>query len=162
MHKLRTYFGISDDLQDFAEEFLNRPGYLSDAKMLRHADGALVAVVCQDGSFQVELCSVPAGLVIPDHVHPHADTIEVSVAGALRLRVNGVDPFDGMPDELVARRNRWRGLRINHTDIHGTTVGEPGAMFFSIQKWRGVEPRSVLTDYAGTPLGSQHKGLMGW
>jgi quercetin dioxygenase-like cupin family protein len=156
--RLRTHFGIADDLQDFAEDFLNRRGYLANMRSLQRADGALVALVCREGVYQVELCAVPGGLVIPDHTHPQADTIEVGLAGALRLRVNGVDPFEGLPDALIERRNRWRGLRINHDDVHGTTVGQPGAMFFSIQRWRG-EPRSVLTDYAGEPLGPQHRAL---
>lgn len=161
-HRLRTFLCVQDDLQDFAEHWLNSPAYLSDAKSLTHADGALVACVYRDDTYQVELCSVPPGLVIPDHVHPNADTIEVSIAGALRLHVNGVDPFAGMPDALVARRNKWRGLRINHDDVHGTTVGEPGALFFSIQRWLGCPPRSVLTDYVGLPLGEQHMGMKQW
>jgi quercetin dioxygenase-like cupin family protein len=159
-HRLRTFFGVNDDLQEFAEHWLNSPAYLADAKELTYADGALVACVYRDDVFQVELCSTPGGLVIPDHTHPHADTIEVSVAGALRLHVNGRDPFAGLPDAIVARRNKWRGIRINHDDVHGTTVGHPGAMFFSIQKWLGCAPMSVLTDYAGKPLGAQHRAML--
>lgn len=159
MHKLRTHFAVDDDLQAFAESWLNGPRQLTEARSLTAADGALVALLHRDGCYQVELCSVPAGLVIPMHTHPRADTIEVSVAGALRLQVNGVDPFAGLPDELVARRNHWRGIRINHDDVHGTQVGAPGAVFLSIQRWQG-EPRSVLTDYVGVPLGAQHQGLL--
>lgn len=158
MKKLRTMFGIADDLQDFAEDFLNRPAYLAGAGPMRQADGALVTVVYSDARFQVELCAVPGGLVIPDHTHPHADTIEVGLAGALRLHVNGDDPFAGLPDRLLERRNRWRGLRINHDDVHGTTVTGAGALFFSIQRWT-CAPKSVLTDYVGAPLGEQHRSM---
>lgn len=128
---------------------------------MAHADGALVACLYRDSTHQVELCCVPPGMVIPDHVHPHADTIEVTVAGVLRLHVNGDDVYAGMADEYVQRLNRWRGIRINRSDVHGTTVpvGGRGAMFLSIQKWTDG-PRSVLTDYEGAPLGEAHKGMI--
>lgn len=161
MTRLRTHFGVDDDLQAFAERWLNSPGYLSHAKSMAHADGALVACVYRDSTYQVELCCVPPGLVIPDHVHPHADTIEVTVAGVLRLHVNGEDVYSGMSDEYVQRLNLWRGVRINRRDVHGTVspVGECGAMFFSIQKWTDG-PRSVLTDYVGGALGETHRGMI--
>ena len=159
MKRLRTWFGIDDELQAFAERWLNTGGSLCGAHSLTAADGSMVACLYRDGAYQVELCTTPAGMVIPEHIHPHADTIEVSVAGALRLTVNGVDAFEGMSDEAVARVSKWRGLRINHNDWHGTTVGAPGAMFLSIQKWLDGVPRSVLTDYEGGRLGPQHECL---
>lgn len=158
-HKLRTYFGVDDDLQEFAERFLNSGGILSSAVALTKVDGAMVTVLHRDDRFQVELCCVAGGTVIPPHTHPNADTIEVSVAGAMRLLVNGVDPFEGIPDDLVMRRGRWRGIRINHDDVHGTTVPEPGSVFLSIQRWNGP-PQSVLTDYKGAPLGPQHLEML--
>lgn len=160
MHRLRTIFGIHDDLQVFAEDWLNRPSQLLSAVSLSRADGALVTVLYRDDRFQVELCAVPGGLVIPAHTHPNADTIEVGVSGALRLIVNDIDVFAGIPDETLVRLNRWRGIRINHDDVHGTVVGEPGAMFMSIQRWNGCAPKSVLTDYEGGALGPQHEEML--
>ncbi|MBS0342012.1 MAG: hypothetical protein JSS56_15945 [Proteobacteria bacterium] len=160
--KLRTMFGADDELQAFAEHWLSGPGCLSGASSLAHTDGAMVACLYRDSTFQVELCCVPPGFVIPDHVHPHADTIEVPVAGVLRLHVNGKDVYAGRCDERVQRLNRGSGIRINHTDVHGTAapVGETGAMFLSIQKWLGCEPLSVLTDYLGRPLGEGHQEML--
>ena len=158
MKKLRTFFGIDDDLQEFAERFLNTGGILFGSQSLTRADGALVNLLYSEGRFQVELCAIPGGTVIPPHVHPNADTIEVSLGGAMRLHVNGVDPFEGMPDEIMARRGKWRGIRINHTDVHGTTVPDPGTMFLSIQRWVG-KPASVLPDYRGAPLGPEHRAM---
>lgn len=159
--QLRTYLGVDDDLQAFAEGWLNGTACLSNAKSIAHADGALVACLYRDSTYQVELCCVPPGLVIPDHVHPNADTIEVTVAGVLRLHVNGKDIYVGMTDEGVQRLNRGRGIRINRSDVHGTVapVGEHGALFLSIQRWADG-PRSVLTDYVGAPLGEIHRGMM--
>lgn len=159
MHHLRTFFRIDDDLQEFAQDWLNRESLLSSALSLTASDGVMVAVLYRDERFQVELCVVPGGLVIPPHTHPNADTIEVSVAGAIRLEVNGVEPFAALPDDVLARGNRWRGVRINATDVHGTVVPHPGAMFLSIQRWV-CTPKSVLTDYRGAPLGQQHKEII--
>jgi hypothetical protein len=159
MKKLRTFFGIDDDLQAFAEEWMSREGQLANAQSLTLADGALVSVLYREGHFQVEMCAVPGGLVIPPHTHPQADTIEVGIAGALRLTVNGVDPFSHVPDERLPKLTKGRGLRINHNDVHGTVVTMPGSLFLSIQRWTG-EPKSVLTDYSGAPLGPQHEGML--
>lgn len=160
-HRLRTFFGIDDDLQAFAEGWLNRPSQLANALSLSQADGALVSVLYRDDRFQVELCAVTAGTFIPAHVHPNADTIEVSVSGALRLPVNGRVVDADVPDRLLARFNRWRGIRINHDDVHGgAVVPQPGAMFLSIQRWNVGPPKSVLTDYAGEPLGNMHRSML--
>lgn len=158
-NRLRTAFEIRDDLHEFADAWLASQGALADARELRHADGAMVAVLHRAGRYQVELCCVSGGTVIPDHIHPNADTIEVPVAGLLRLRVNGVDPFAGMSDERLRNFRRPFGIRINHDDWHGTEVGAPGSMFLSIQRWTG-DPQSVLTDYAGEPLGDLHRSLL--
>lgn len=157
--RLRVAFGVADDLHDFAEAWLQQAGSLTGAKELRHADGAMVAVLYREGRYQVELCCVAADTLIPDHVHPHADTIEVSVAGPLRLQVNGVEPFAAIPDERLERLSKGTGIRINATDVHGTYVPPPGAVFLSIQRWV-AEPKSVLTDYSGQPLGGLHRELL--
>lgn len=153
---------VNDELQEFAEGWLNGKSCLSNAKSIVYADGAMVSCLYRDGTYQVELCCLPPGMSIPDHVHPHADTIEVTVAGVLRIHVNGQDVYAGMTDEYLQRLNHGRGLRINHDDIHGTIkpVGAQGALFLSIQKWIDGPPRSVLTDYMGEPLGNIHRGMV--
>ena len=151
--KLRTAFGADDDLQAFAESWLARGGALTGAVSVKCLDnGTLVACLYRDDRFQVEMFCCPPGLVIPAHTHPRVDTIEVNVAGPLRLQVNGVPIYGDLSDERVVRASRGKGIRIDHDDAHGTAepVGKSGAIFLSIQRWVG-EPDSVVTDYKGAP-----------
>lgn len=157
---MKTVFGIEDDLQEFAERWLSEGRHLTQAKSINYVDGVLVSCLYRDSKFQVELCCAPPRFVIPNHTHPNADTIEVPVYGVLRLHVNGIDIYDGVNEKTASRMNRGVGVRINHNDIHGTTfpVGEGGAIFLSVQSWNG-SPKSVLTDYVGSPLGEMHRRM---
>lgn len=157
MHQLRTIFGIADDLQDFAQEFLNSGGILSHAISQRQTGNNLIAVLHRDGQFQVEMFVIPGGFVINPHRHPNTDTIEVPISGLVRLNVNGVEPFAKFSDEAL-KKMRWRGLRINHDDMHGGTVAEGGAMFLSIQRWV-TKPTSVQLDYIGASNSEAHARL---
>jgi hypothetical protein len=146
-------FAIDDDLHRFAASWL-ADGEKPIPTQWTHMDGAAVSCAYLCAPFQVELCRVPEGYVIPDHVHPNADTIEAGAEGAVRLFVNGIDSFARLTDEMMPRLVRGRGIRINATDIHrGYAVAD--TLFYSIQRWKGT-PRSVLSDYRGTPLGPQH------
>jgi hypothetical protein len=152
----RCAFAIDDDLHHFAAMWLALPPPPMPTEWV-HMDGAAVACLHTAAPFQVELCRVPSGYVIPDHVHPHADTIEVGVEGAVRLAVNGIDAFKRIPDSMMPRVVRGRGIRINATDMHGgRAVARQTAFFYSIQRWIG-DPQSVLSDYKGQPLGPRHK-----
>jgi hypothetical protein len=152
---MRCAFAIDDDLHAFARSWLESPSF--DAEHVAVVDGATVERVYRGGAMQVELCRVPAGYRIPEHVHPHADTIEVGVSGAIRLTVNGADPFAFVPDARLAAFTRGRGVRINHADVHGG-VALTDCAFWSIQRWES-KPTSVLTDYSGAKLGPQHEAL---
>ena len=151
---MRVAFAIEDDLQAYARRVT-----FAWPTSMREVEGAQVATVHREGNFQAELCCVRGGFVIPEHVHPGADTIEVTLAGAVRLTVNGVDPFDRIPDERLPAFAQGRGIRINATDVHGGRVLPCGAWFLSIQLWV-AEPRSVLTDYRGATLGARHEALL--
>lgn len=155
--KLRCGYAIHDDLHAFAEAWISG----GQAMPLRTTDAGTAQVLClyREGAYQVELCCMSAGAVIPPHVHPHADTIEVGVFGAVRLSVNGADPYADIPDDRLADFTRMRGIRINATDVHGGRVVGAGAAFLSIQRWAG-DPQSVLTDYRGEPLGGKHKAML--
>jgi len=153
----RCIYQVNDSLHDFATRWLRgNPALHADGGTA--VDGALVQCLHRDGAFQVELCTVRGGVVIPPHVHPAADTIELGVSGAMRLIVNGVAPFAAIDDATLARRWSRIGVRINHCDVHGATVPAGGTTFLSIQRWRG-QPRSVLTDYVGQRLGAQHEAM---
>jgi len=150
---MRVAYRIDDDLQAYAEGLrFDWPSRMAEV------EGAQVAVVHRRGQFQAELCCVRGGFVIPEHVHPHADTIEMMLCGAMRLFVNGIDPFSRIPDARLTAFARLRGIRINSTDVHGGKALHGGAWFLSVQRWKG-EPRSVLTDYVGDVLGPRHAEL---
>lgn len=157
---LRVEYAIEDDLQCFAKNWLAGP-ILVHASALREADGTQVATLHRDGRWQVELCCVRGQVEIPEHTHPEVDTIEVTVCGAIRLTVNGIDPFDWVPDGRLPGFVRARGIRINAVDRHGGKVLPGGVMFLSIQRWR-LTPSSVLTNYRGLPLGNEHQGMITW
>lgn len=147
--RFRCALALDDDLQRFAAQWLADP-VETEAHPVVVADGATVTRIYCRGPFQIERCRVPAGCEIPAHVHPHADTIEVGESGAVRLVVNGTDPFAAVPDDRLSAFTRGRGIRINAADLHGGRALGEGATFLSVQRWAG-EPKSVLTDYVGTP-----------
>lgn len=157
MSKFRCAYEVLDELHHFAALWLAHP-VRNQARVL-WADGAKVERLYVSHEYQVERCSVPPGFAIPAHTHPRADTIEVGLAGAVRLSVNGVDPFAAVPDARLGAFTRGRGIRINAADSHGGVALGQGAVFLSVQRWAG-EPLSVLTDYAGKPLGAEHEALL--
>ncbi len=145
--RLRTAFEVDDDLQRYAEAFLfARAGCLATGGEVRDIGSAQFAVLAREAPYQVEMGIVRGGELIPDHVHPHADTIEIGVAGGVRLKVNGADPFAAVPDERLAAFTRRRGIRINRCDWHGGQVLAGGAVFLSVQRWIGP-PSSVIVDF---------------
>ena len=85
MNKLRTMFGIDDDLQAFAQDWLGRRCQLSGALSLTHADGALVSVLYRDDRYQVELCAVPGGLIIPRSTFLHTEAAAPAQSSTCRL-----------------------------------------------------------------------------
>lgn len=150
---MRVAFAVHDELHAYAQAIrFDWPQHMVEV------EGAQVAVVHRDGPFQAELCCLRGGVLIPEHVHPHVDTIELGVCGAVRLFINGRDPFEAVPDERLAAFVQRRGIRINSDDVHGGRVLPGGAWFLSVQHWRGA-PRSVLSDYQGQPLGQRHSAL---
>lgn len=156
MSKFRCAYAVLDELHHFAALWLEHP--VKNAPRILYADGAKVERLYVSHEYQIERCTVPAGFVIPNHTHPRADTIEVGVSGAVRLSVNGVDPFAAIPDDRLGAFTRGRGIRINAVDSHGGVALADGAVFLSVQRWVGA-PMSVLTDYQGDPLGAEHEAL---
>jgi hypothetical protein len=161
MERLRCLFGEDDALHRFAERFLQTASFFgmnaaNDALALGEV---VVAKLHTEGAFQVELVAVQGGYYIPPHVHPHMDSIEVNVAGAVRFVVNGNDVFKGLTDARLLQRSKMRGLRINRSDVHHGQVLPCGALFLSIQHWREA-PGSVGLDYRGTPLNAHHADLL--
>lgn len=159
MDRLRCLFAKNDDLHEFADKFLRYSNFFSmlasGSNMWDWGD----ATVCRLHTaepFQVELVTVRGGYYIPPHVHPHMDSIEVNLSGAVRFVINGDDVFENTTDERLLQRMHLRGIRIDHNDIHHGQVLPCGACFLSFQKWH-KPATSVGLDYKGTPLNELHQ-----
>lgn len=162
MKRLRCLFGIDDELHAYAQRFLEAATFFSmnaPAAEMLDLGGPTVCKLQQDGEYQVELVSVPAGFYIPKHVHPNMDSIEVSISGAVRFILNDVDIFAHLDDARLLCRAKHRSLRINRTDVHHGKALATGAIFLSIQRWTG-NPASAGTDYAGVSLSEKHEHLL--
>lgn len=154
-------FPKDDELQSFAKHWLSTFSILNmkaDPSDLIDVGPVRTSVLHKEGQFQVELCMIDAGYVIPEHVHPNMDSIEVPLSGGVRFTINGIDPYVNVNDDRLIQFGRGKGWRINSDDVHGGRVMGSGAVFLSIQHWK-TEPKKVLSDYVGGFLSRQHEGL---
>lgn len=113
----------------------------------------------QAGAFQVQLFIFPAGTEVPEHRHPHVDTIELRVAGDFDFRVAGISsiPLDFLADRRGPVSRWWgRGVRVRPGDWHDLSVGASGAAFLSVQHWLQGEPSTVGLDWEGRPVNKLH------
>ncbi len=155
-----------DELHQFAENFISTAGVLGAvpfAGAVDHVENLTSVLMYRKDQFQVQLFIVPEGTVIPEHVHPNVDSIEVYVGGNIRFSHSGrftshadeVVAFDG-PLGLAKMRGAW--IRVKPNDLHGGVFGKGGGVFFSIQHWlNGVKPHCVARDYSGLTMGQDHK-----
>jgi hypothetical protein len=119
--------------------------------------GSQFSVIAADGLYQVELVVCQPNVVIPEHVHPRVDSIEVPIAGRVRLQVRGDEPFKLASDAAFSRLARRRGVRIDSDAPHSGVVGDGGAVFLSIQRWHDSPVTSIATRYAGQAASEQHE-----
>lgn len=153
--KLRCLNGKKDALNDWAEHWINTATLSTMRPMSIRDDGpAQVVVLDRDGQFQAELCIFRGGVVIPPHTHPSMDSIETGIAGGVRFTIDGREMFRHLSDERLIGLGIGRGLRFNSYNVHSGTVLPCGAVFMSLQHWRG-EPTSVGLDYVGHPISEQ-------
>ena len=111
------------------------------------------------GNFQVQLFIMPPNYVVPAHVHPNVDSIEVYVDGAMRFSHGGSYVFDTIDRQPLddSGSYKWRMLRVRPEDRHGAVIGPLGARFISIQHWlNGVTPDCVALDYTGPVVDEDH------
>ena len=151
-----------DPLYQFACAYLDRHPIRADmpAEGARSNVGAIEgALLFRDGDFQVQLFSVPPHYIVPAHVHPNVDSIEVYVDGPIKFSHRGAFVFDTIerPCDGDAASYTWRMLRVLPDDMHGAVVGAAGARFMSIQHWlNGVKPDCVGRDYTGPVVDEAH------
>lgn len=155
-----------DDLQIFARNFLKKAGVLGAVPFhgaVDRIENVTSVLMYRRGQFQVQMFIVPEGTIIPEHVHPNVDSIEVYVGGNYRLSHSG--KFTNLESDIVANDGplglaKLRGymIRVRPNHIHGGVFGKGGGVFLSIQKWlNGVKPHCVARDYSGTTMGPDHK-----
>lgn len=99
-------------------------------------------ILLRDSEFQCELITASPsidGTFIPEHSHPHVDSIDVFLGGEL-------GPSRGLGLQLVAGARK----RVPCGVLHGATIGRIGASILCIQQWRdGVAPTSIALDWSG-------------
>lgn len=157
MKKFECLFGRNDKLHWFAESALaGRMLFPAEPLSTAEYDGVTAHVLYRNGEFQAELIVCAPNVVLPDHAHPRADSIEVFYQGSLRFNVGGRDVLPGMDDRRFARVIKGRGVRIDAGVRHSVRVGSEGAVFHSFQRWRGCEPRPIGDDWDGEPVSRAH------
>lgn len=114
-------------------------------------EGATTELLYRDGCYQVERCTLRAHTEIPDHVHPHIDSVELFVTGYSAFRIAGRVSHP-LPGDRV---------RVRPGDVHGATVGATGVVFLSLQRWINRTPSHVLDDWRGATMGPSHKRRLG-
>lgn len=157
----------SDELTEFKDWYFSEPRYLfvPSVESIHFVDTSLVLCVYRHGQYQVELAVCKPSCEIPDHVHPNVDSFEVYLGGEIMFRHRG----QLVVSENQAYQVRDNGLslmwghqiRVKPDDWHGATIGRSGGVFLSIQRWlNGLTPTTVIHDWSGKPLGSQHDSML--
>ena len=155
-----------DDLQKFAAQYLKHAGGLGAVPFhgaVDRVENVTSVLMYREGQFQVQMFIVPEGTIIPEHVHPNVDSIEIYVGGNYRLSHSGkfTNPAtdiaeDGGPLKLA--KLRGHAIRVKPDHLHGGVFGKGGGVFLSIQHWlNGVAPNCVARDYSGQTMGPDHK-----
>lgn len=159
MKRLRCLNSRQDNLHIWAEHWVNTATMKSmvpEPEKMADYGNVSTAILDRDGAYQVELCVLQGGVVVPLHTHPRMNSIEIGLAGGTRFTLNGRAVLGDLSDEKLIRFITGRGLRFNSDDVHGGVVLKCGAMFLSIQHWHTGEPTSVALDYQGEPFSDVH------
>ena len=110
--------------------------------------GRARVVLHREGQFQAELIMFAPGAVVPAHRHPHVDSIDTVVSGAVDL-VTGSGQRVWPAKPRASGVSRWFGrfLPIAATEAHGGSVGPEGACIVSFQQWHHGTPGHIVEDW---------------
>lgn len=162
--KLHCLYQVHDDLHDFAEHVMNELTFATmngEPELMRDFGGVQTSVLHRDGPYQVELVVVAPGLVIPPHVHPGTDSIEIGVSGLMRFTIDGEEPHADIEDDgRLMVFLKGKGLRIPATAVHGGVAHKAyGAKFLSVQRWEG--PQTFIgNNYVGQGVSGKHEEVL--
>lgn len=113
------------------------------------------------GQFQVRQFIVPPNYVIPAHVHPNVDSLELYLGGEIEFSLG--DKFIISHADALAVSSCGTAIKrgtLTHVrphDLHGGKFGPNGGVFMSIQHWlNGVKPHCVSADYSGLVMSEEH------
>lgn len=148
-------------LEEFAEQYFENGAMRMKPPQdnVLRVDGLTGIVLYREPPHQVELILFEPNCRVPQHVHPHIDSIEVAYSGWLELWVAGrrstlpemSTRADGMARDLL----RW--IPIPRASWHGGTILQKHAIFLSVQRWEDLAPTHVVLDWRGEPLGPEHE-----
>jgi len=114
--------------------------------------------------YQVQMFSVPEGVIIPEHTHPNVDSYEVYLGGHIKFSFEGKylhSDEELEVDESGVCKARGHVIRVKPNNKHGAVIGPGGGVFLSVQKWlNGVEPHCVAKDYSGICFSQDHYDLV--
>ncbi len=147
---------------EYVKRFIAKPLDQLAPLAIYNAGQVVTMVVDRDGPFQAELVVLKPGGGFPyEHRHPNVNSFEVHFCGFTPLTINQrpahmrairrpTDP-DGAPLFLV---------RVKATDWHGAELSREGGSFFSVQEWFDAAPTSVLLNWEGQPISTEHRELL--
>lgn len=140
------YFGVKDDLHDYAESIVARvEDVAKNVPIQTTAFGRMKsAVVHRLGSFQVELLTLEPKEHLPLHTHPGVDSIDYLLNGSLMLMLSG------QRFAYAARKGQGYGMRIAQDAPHGGYSGRHGLTFVSIQRWNRNPLPSIALNWSGS------------
>lgn len=133
-------------LKDFAEWYIQDGTSLRidvpKENALRVGPNSTEMILYREPPFQVAIVTFFPGYIIPPHSHKHVSAYALSLAGDGHAFVGGNYWTKKVHDKprLDLRIPVLAG--VNH---YGYT--DKGAIFLSIQKWKGCEPKFIVEDW---------------
>ncbi|NOT15736.1 MAG: hypothetical protein HOP21_09230 [Methylotenera sp.] len=154
-----------DELEKFAQYFLSKVNVLAAvpfAGAVSYIEDVTSVLMFRQGQFQVQMFIVPEGTVIPEHIHPNVDSMEVYMGGNIKFSHSGkfvslAENISAQPGSLGIAKLRGMTIRVKPNDLHGGVFGAGGGVFLSIQHWlNNIAPHCVARDYSGLSMGADH------
>lgn len=158
-----------EDVEQFARWFLDSTPVIGAVPFhgaVTMIEDVTAILLYRRDQFQVQLFAVPEGVIIPEHRHPHVDTVQVYVGGNIMFTLNGrhnypQDELHMLDGPLACASKRGVAMRVRPDQVHGAIVGAGGGVFMAIQHWQGgIKPHCVGADYEGVAMGEKHRAAV--
>jgi len=137
---------------DFAHWYISSgmPIYPPESPVVFLSDDATASCIYRKGRFQVEIYLIHPDPLIPIHMHPGVDNVEL--------------PF-GVFDKNTSKEELRKSLQLSDSTPHGTSsrvrAKSSGFMLLSAQMWHGDIPMSTIAaKWKGRTAGPKHEKLI--